>query len=194
MLPFIRPTIPPPDAWLPYLQEAYQQRRFANFGPLATRLEHALTDKYGNGQREAVLVASGTAGLTAALLALNVRGKVVMPAFTFPATAHAALCAGCQPLLCDVSPQTWELDPGALSRLLQRETVGAVIHVRAFGFCRDLNEIEDVVRPFGVPLLVDAAAALGGQTAQGAYVGCQGDLEVFSLHATKVFEIGRAHV
>jgi dTDP-4-amino-4,6-dideoxygalactose transaminase len=190
VIPFIRPTLPPPEQWLPYLREAWENRWFSNFGPLAGRLERALSEKYAGGRREAVLVANGTCGLTAALLACDVKGRVVVPAFTFAATAQAVLQAGCQPIFCDVSPRTWELEPDALDDLLRRENVGGVIHVRAFGFCRDLEEIERIVGRFGVPLVVDAAAALGAQRDDGEYAGSQGDLEVFSLHATKVFCVG----
>src|SRR5947209_5092077 len=109
MLPFIRPTVPPPDAWLPYLRPSYDQRVFANRGPAVRRLEAALETKYGGPEREAVLVSSCTSGLTAMLCALGASGRVVIPAFTFPATAQAVLQSGCRPLFCDVSPQTGEL-------------------------------------------------------------------------------------
>jgi dTDP-4-amino-4,6-dideoxygalactose transaminase len=194
MIRFIRPTIPAPEHWLPYVREAYQHRWFSNFGPLATRLEHALVEKFRPPGREAVLVANCTAGLTAALLALDVKGKVVVPSFTFPATAQAVLQAGCQPIFCDVSPRTWELDPHELDRLLGVAKAAAVIHVRAFGFCRDLEAIELAVARHGIPLVIDAAAALGAERDDGQPAGSQGDLEVFSLHATKVFAVGEGGV
>lgn len=141
-----------------------------------------------------MLVASCTTGLIAALLALRVRGIVVVPSFTFPATAHAVALAGCQPMFCDVSPVTWELDPDALLNILQAGRIGAVIHVRSYGFGRDLSPVERLTRRFGVPLIVDAAAALGGRLNDGRWIGHQGELEVFSLHATKVFGIGEGGV
>jgi dTDP-4-amino-4,6-dideoxygalactose transaminase len=105
------------------------------------------------------------------------------------------LQAGCQPLFCDVSPRTWELDLDALTALLRgRQSIGAVIHVRSFGFCRDLGPLENLTRTRGVPLIVDAAAALGGRLEDGRWCGGHGDVEVFSLHATKVFGIGEGGV
>lgn len=193
MLRFIRPTIPEPPEWLPFLADSYRQRVYTNFGPAASRLEEALSEKYG-GERRAVLTASATAGLTAALLALQVRGEVIVPAFTFAATAQAVLQAGCRPLFSDVSPHTWELDLDALTHLLQHRRVGAVIHVRAFGFCQDLQPLEEVVRAHHIPLIIDAAAALGGRLDDGRWCGGQGDVEVFSLHATKVFGVGEGGV
>jgi dTDP-4-amino-4,6-dideoxygalactose transaminase len=194
MIRFIRPTIPLPETWLPYVREAYENRWFSNGGPLARRFEKALIRKFDIRDREAVMLSNCTDGLCATLLALGIRGNVVIPAFTFPATAHAALRAGCQIRLCDVSKETWELDPDALRRILQTENISAVIHVRAFGLCRDIAEIEEIARRFGVPLVVDAAAALGGRTDRGEYVGSQGVAEVFSLHATKVFAVGEGGV
>ncbi len=194
MIKFIRPTIPPPEKWLPYVREAYESRWFSNNGPLGRRFEKALLAKYGLRDRDAVLLASCTDGLTATLLALSIEGNVAIPAFTFPATAQAVVRAGCRPVLCEVSRNTWELDPEELSRLLRRGRISAVIHVRAFGFCRDVSEIEDVCRQFGVPLIIDAAAALGGRNEQGDYAGSQGVAEVFSLHATKVFAVGEGGV
>ena len=190
MIRNVRPCVPPPVEWLPWLEESYRARWFTNGGPLVARLEAALTQKYGAGRRRAVLVSSGTAGLVATLLALEIRGKVVVPAYTFPATAHAIAQAGCEPLLCDVSPDTWELCPSALRTLLQRERVAAVMHVRAYGFCRSLDDIEMLAAEAGVPLIVDAAAALGGSEPGGVFAGQRGCAEVFSLHATKVFAVG----
>jgi dTDP-4-amino-4,6-dideoxygalactose transaminase len=182
--PFIRPELPEPERWLPYLQPAYDQRRFANGGPAATLLERRIAADYGAG-REAVLVSSGTAGLLGALLALELRGsRVALPSFTFAASAHAVRLAGCEPVFCEVSPLTWELEPDALARL----DVDAVLHVRPFGLHRDLGAIEDVCAEKRIPLVVDSAAALGSAA------GDAGTAEVFSLHATKSLGVGEGGV
>lgn len=193
-IPFIRPTVPPVEEWERFLAASYQERRFSNFGPAHRHFEQALTGKYGRGGREAVLMSSGTAGLVAALLALKVKGKVAMPAFTFSATAHAVFLAGCRPLFCDVDPDTWELNPSALEEMLRRERVGAILLVRPFGFARDLGWAERLGRAYGVPIIVDSAAGLGGLLDNGTPVGNQGTIEVFSLHVTKVFGIGEGGV
>ena len=189
-IPFIRPTMPEPHEWLPFLEESYRRKVFTNFGPCAERLEHELTERFGGGRRRTVLTANATLGLTAALLALNVRGGVIVPSFTFAATAQAVLAAGCVPVLADVDPHTWELALSEVERLWKRQPIGAVVHVRSFGFCRDLREMTDWTHAHNVPLVIDAAAALGGWLPDGRWAGQQGDLEVFSLHATKVFGIG----
>jgi dTDP-4-amino-4,6-dideoxygalactose transaminase len=187
---FIRPTVPEPAAWLPYLRRSYDERIFSNSGPAARRLEAALAERYAGPDREVILAANCTAGLTAALLAVGATGRVVVPAFTFPATAQAVLQSGCRPVFCDVSPVTWELDPEALATVLRRYPASVVMPVRAFGFCRDLADVTAVATRHGARVVVDAAAALGGRLADGTPVGRQGDIEIFSMHVTKVFGIG----
>ena len=194
LIRFIRPTVPEPEAWLPHLRSSYEQRVFANTGPAAVRLEAALTRRYATSDREAVLVANCTSGLTAALLAVGATGRVIVPAFSFPATAQAVLQAGCEPMFCDVSPDTWELDPQRLSEALAGGQASTVLHVRAFGFCRDLAGLAEIAARHQARFLVDGAAALGGRLPEGAWVGGQGEAEVFSMHVTKVFGIGEGGV
>jgi len=190
LIRFIRPTVPEPEAWLPHLRSSYDQRVFANSGPAAVRLEAALTDRYAGADREVILVANCTSGIAAALLAVGASGRVVVPAFSFPATAQAVLQSGCRPVFCDVSRDTWEMDPGALDEVLARYPASAVVHVRAFGFCRDVEPIETIAARHRAHLIIDGAAALGGRLESGAWAGQQGDAEAFSMHVTKVFGVG----
>lgn len=81
-----------------------------------------------------------------------------------------------------------------LERLLLAREVHAVMPVRAYGLARDFDALERVCARHGVPMIVDAAAALGGVLTNGTTVGQQGEAEVFSLHATKVFGIGEGGV
>lgn len=184
--PFIRPSVPGPEEWLPDLAASYEAGWFSNRGPALQSFEQELAERFG---RPATAVANATVGLTAVLLALEVRGRVVLPAFTFPATACAVDLAGCEPVFCDVDAETWEIEPAALEEALAGGAA-AVIHVRAFGLCRDLSAVEDVCAAAGVPLVVDSAAGLGGRTAAGDEIGNAGVCEVFSLHATKPFAVG----
>jgi dTDP-4-amino-4,6-dideoxygalactose transaminase len=155
---------------------------------VAERLEREVAARCAAPGREAVAVASATAGLTAALIALDVTGRVAMPAFTFPATAHAAVLAGCRPVLCDVEPDTWELSPAAVRDAVAVHGARAVLHVRPFGFVRDVGAVQDAAA--GRPVIVDSAAAFGGTGDDGRAPGHAGDAEVFSFHATKVMAIG----
>lgn len=186
---YIKPVMPEPEEWLPYLRESYASGYYANFGPAVRLFERRLQERYARG-RAVVTAPNATNGLVTALQALGVKGRVLTPAYTFPATAQAILMAGCTPKFCDVAESTWELDPGCVERALQDPQVGAVMHVRAYGFAHDLSWLEELARRRGIPLIVDAAAAIGGEASRQGHVGQQGDMEVFSFHATKVFGIG----
>ena len=188
--PFLRPSVPAPEEWLPDLEASYEAGWFSNRGPAVQAFEQELAERFG---RPTTAVANATIGLAAVLMALDVRGRVVLPAFTFPATACAIQLAGCEPVFCDVDKETWELDPAALKEALAGD-VAAAVHVRAFGLCRDLSEVEDVCTAAGVPLVVDSAAGLGGRTDAGDAIGHAGFCEVFSLHATKPFAVGEGGV
>jgi dTDP-4-amino-4,6-dideoxygalactose transaminase len=192
-IPYIKPLIPPPEAWIGHLKESYASGYYANFGPAVRNFEHQLKSKYAR-DRAVISCPSATHGLVCALQALGIRGKVLMPSYTFVATAQAVLMAGCEPVFGDISPQTWELDPAVAESLVEREDIQAIIHVRAFGFGHDLAAMQELAASHRLPLIVDAAAALGTHASATGHVGQQGDVEIFSLHATKVFAIGEGGV
>ena len=192
--PFLRPYMPPPDRWTRYLERSYAAGRYTNFGPVNDLFERQLELFAAIPGRRAVTCASATSGLAAVLMGLGVQGKVVVPSFTFPATLHSVMMAGCHPVLCDVDATTWELSPEIVESVLNRHGISAVVHVRAFGFCRDLRPISRLCEGAGIPLVIDAAAAMGGSISPGVASGGQGTAEVFSLHATKVLGIGEGGV
>jgi dTDP-4-amino-4,6-dideoxygalactose transaminase len=189
-LRFVRPLVPGPEKWAPFLVPAYTSRWFSNHGPVVQRFERELLERCAVPNREVAVVSSATSGLVASLIALGIQGPVAVPAFTFPATAHAVRLAGCTPVFCDIDPDTWELDPRAAAEAVEAAGCVAIIHVRAFGLCRDLSEVEALAGQLGVPLIVDSAAAFGGHTESGPALGAGGAAEVFSFHATKPFGIG----
>jgi dTDP-4-amino-4,6-dideoxygalactose transaminase len=184
--PFVRPKIPPPESWTGYLEEVYERRYFTNFGVREQLLEERLTQRYVQGDGRATLTCNATAGLTAALIATGVRGNVVVPAFTFPATMHAIIAARCEPVLCDVDPDTWEMSAETLAAALHQRECVAIMPVRVYGFVRDYSSLIATAAAHGLEVIIDAAAAFGGGPLK-----CQENVsEVFSLHATKSFGIG----
>lgn len=187
--PFQRPLLPAVSAWSPWLDRAYASHWFSNNGALALALEAQLAARCG---RAVSLACNGTAAITAALQALNRRGVVVLPSFTFPATLSAVQQAGLQPVLADVNAQTWELDVPSVEAALagMSEPVAAVLGVRVFGLCRDHDALSAWCREREIPLVLDSAAALGGHLADGRPAGSEGTMETFSMHATKVFAVG----
>lgn len=189
-LRFIRPLIPDPDAWTPYLASAYRARHFSNFGPAAALFETGMAERFANG-RSAISVSNCTAGLVAALHGLGITGKVVIPSFTFAATAHAVLQSGCTPLLCDIDPITLHLCPAALESLLKDHEVGGIMPVRALGLWDSLEPVISIADSRSIPVVIDAAPTLGAPKQPAS---SPDHVEVFSLHATKTFAIGEGGV
>ena len=184
---FIRPAVPSAERWTRYLEPAYRRRHYSNFGPVNQAFEAAMAARFGNG-RAAVTASSATSGLTIALSALGVRGRVLVPSFTFAATALSVQAAGCVPVFCDCSPQSLQVPAGAVADALRSiGEISAILVVRPFGITEDLDELENLARDHGCQIVIDAAAALGSPNANGAASGLA---EVFSLHATKCFAIG----
>lgn len=192
LFPFLRPDLPSPNEWVHLLDIAYDNRYFSNFGALATRLADQMGAAYLASGYQGLLCSSNTAGLTAVLQALDVAGrKVALPDFTFAATPQAILSAGATPVICDIDSQTWELSPESLRSALEAHPdIAAVVHVRPFGLIRDISAIRAVCAEYGRPLLIDAAAGLGAPTDSARFGSDHGEIEVFSLHATKVFAVG----
>jgi dTDP-4-amino-4,6-dideoxygalactose transaminase len=189
LIRYIRPLLPPLHEWSAFLDASYASRYFANRGPAVRLFEESLQAKYARG-RAVVSGPNATATLVCALQALGVQGPVLTPSLTFAATPQAVRMAGCTPTFCDIDPDTWELDAAAAEKILEQGGIQAILHVRAYGFGHDLVRLEALAREHRIPLIVDAAAALGGRASIEGQVGQQGDVEVFSLHATKVFAIG----
>lgn len=184
--PFVRPEIPRPEEWTPFLEIAYERRYFTNFGTVETRFASELADKFGDEETAVTLACNATAGLTAALIANDVSGLVAVPDFTFPATLTAVLAAGCEPLVCDVNASTGEIDASALAEHPFVDRLNAIMPVRTYGFVRDLTPLVDLAEKLSIPIIVDSAAALGAADVSAS----RNITEVFSLHATKSFGIG----
>jgi dTDP-4-amino-4,6-dideoxygalactose transaminase len=185
----VRPDVPEPADWLPYLSESYDWRRFANFGPAATRFEAALTAQFGEADDAFVAASSATSALAACLIAEGVTGRVLVSAFTFPASASAIRMARAEPALIDVDPASWACDVASLERGLDHPGVAAVMLVAPFGITQDFSAHVALCAARGIPAVIDNAAGLGGG-GRGRRALRGTAYEVYSLHATKPFAIG----
>ena len=138
------------------------------------------------------LVSSCTAALHLALLALGIkRGEAVLvPAFTFPATANVAENVGARVVMCDVDPRSYVMTPQGVKRALEADAgIRAVIVVHEFGYPAAIAEIAAIARERGVRLIEDAACALG-TLADGRAPGHLGDLACYSFHPRKAVTTG----
>jgi dTDP-4-amino-4,6-dideoxygalactose transaminase len=160
---------------------------FLTMGPKVAEFEaglaHACATEHG------VAVSSGTAALHLAVLALGIGegDEVIVPAYTFPATASAVALTGARPVLVDVEPQTMNLDPARVYEAVTQET-RAVIAVHLFGRPLDWDALQSAVPP-DVALIEDAAGALGARW-RGMRCGGLGLMGCLSFHPRKVVTTG----
>ncbi len=187
----MRPKLPDSAALAPYLKEIDENRWYSNFGPLERRFEARLAEHFAIGARELVCVSNGTQGLIVALQSVTRApvGYCVMPAFTFAATAHAAVAAGLEPWFVDVEAETWTLTPEMLREQLPRldEPVAAVMPVAPFGAAPDVAGWDAFCEETGIPVVIDAAASFDTAIAGHSPV-------MISLHATKALGIGEGGI
>lgn len=186
--PLIRSAIPRPEAWLELIDVAYRSGRFSNFGPLSRRLEDEFVARWGTRGTTCVLASSGTAAITAALIATGVEGKVLVPAFTFPATLAAIRMAHATPIVIDVDPHDWRVLPAALDRAFAATQARAAVVVNPFGLMFDFSPHAQVASRRKAVLVIDNAAGLGIERTPYEKDGLV--FEAYSLHATKPFGIG----
>jgi dTDP-4-amino-4,6-dideoxygalactose transaminase len=196
---FQAPALPPLDALAPYYRLAEEARWYANGGPCAQLLSERLAAAVGGGA-EAVLVSNATAGLLVALRAVvgeavGDRRLVVLPSFTFVATAAAVQWAGFEPLLVDVDTRTWHLDLDAVDAALEARAgeVAAVLACSTFGTpptAKEQARLDGLAAAHGIGVVYDSAAAFGACDDQDRPAGRSGHAEVFSFHATKPFAVG----
>jgi len=156
-------------------------------GPKVAAFEKAFGARHG--VKHAIAVTSATTGLHLALAALDIGpgDEVIVPAFTWVATANVVLYCGATPVFADVDRATFNVDPKDLRQRVTSRTK-AVIPVHLFGLCADMDAVRAVLRP-DIKIIEDAACAAGASW-QGRSAGALGDLGVFSFHPRKSITTG----
>jgi dTDP-4-amino-4,6-dideoxygalactose transaminase len=184
-LPFARIPTPPLERVMERLRPSYEAGRLTN-GPLVRTLEEATADRLG--ARHVVAVSSGTAGLMLALRVIAPADQpVLLPSFTFSASAHAVAWNGLVPRFADCEERTFHLDPHDAEQRLG--DAGTIMPTHLFGAPCRAERFEALARRAGSALVFDAAHGFGA-TRQGRPVGQFGDAEVFSLSPTKLLTSG----
>ncbi len=176
-----RPNLPGRAAFLKRAGDILDRAWLTNNGTYVQQLEKMLAER--TRVKHCIPMANGTIALEVAIRALKLSGEVIVPSFTFIATAHALQWLNITPVFCDVGPRTHNLDPARVEELITPRTTG-IIGVHLWGRCCDVEGLTAVARKHGLHLLFDAAHALGCSY-QGRPVGGLGEAEVFSFHATK---------
>lgn len=161
-------------------------------GPVVERFEKELGRWTGGA--EVVAVSSGTAALHLALLSLGIGpgDEVVTSAFSFPATANAIELAGARPVFVDIEPGTFNIDASAIKARLGPRTK-AILPVHEFGLMADMEAVASIAKEAGVPVVEDAACALGAWqmiAGQKIMAGAAGTIGCFSFHPRKSITTG----
>ena len=152
-------------------------------GPVVADLETRFAKWCG--AKHAIAVSSGTAGLHLAMLAHGIKAgdEIITSAFTFIASANAALYVGARPVFVDVDPQTFNLDPSLVEAAITPHT-RAILPIHLYGYPAAIPELDAIAKRHGLVLIEDACQAHGA-TVNGRKVGTFGASAVFSLYPTK---------
>ena len=178
-----RPNIGSREAFLKYVGEIFDRRWLSNNGPLVQQFEQRVADYHG--VKHCVAMCNGTVALEIAIRALGLEGEVIVPSYTFIATAHALHWQAITPVFADIDSATHNLDPEAVRRMITPRTTG-IIGVHLWGRPAPVEALQAVADDHGLKLMFDAAHAFGCSSG-GRMVGNFGTCEVLSFHATKFF-------
>ncbi|MEM6885660.1 MAG: aminotransferase class I/II-fold pyridoxal phosphate-dependent enzyme [Verrucomicrobiota bacterium] len=171
-----------------YVQECIQTGWISSQGRFVNEFENQFSKLHGD--REAVAVSNGTVAIHLALMALGVGegDEVIVPNFTFAASASAIVHAGATPVFVDVDPESWLLDLDQVRAAITKKT-RAVLAVHLYGLPCAMHELNEIAEEHGLFVIEDAAEALGSRIA-GKPVGVFGDVATFSFFGNKTLTTG----
>jgi dTDP-4-amino-4,6-dideoxygalactose transaminase len=178
-----RPNIGDKEAFLAYVDQIFERRWLSNDGPLLQEFEARVAAHLG--VRHCVAMCNGTIALEIAIRATGMEGEVIVPSYTFVATAHALQWQGITPVFADIDPATHTLDPEAVRSMITPRTTG-IIGVHLWGRAAPVEALQALADEYDLRLLYDSAHAFSCSHG-GRMIGNFGDCEVLSFHATKFF-------
>lgn len=176
-----RPNIGNREALLGRINDLLDRRWLTNDGPLVREFESRIASYVG--VKHCVAMCNATVALEIAIRALELKGEVIVPSYTFIATAHSLQWQEITPVFADINPLTHNIDPAAVERLITPKTSG-IIGVHVWGRPCDTEALEALGRRHHLRVMYDAAHAFGCSH-RGKMIGGFGACEVFSFHATK---------
>jgi dTDP-4-amino-4,6-dideoxygalactose transaminase len=178
-----RPNIGNRDRLMERINDMLDRHWLTNNGPFVQEFEHKLAEFLK--VKHCLVVCNATIALEISERALGLKGEVIVPSFTFVATAHSLQWQEITPVFCDINPDTHNIDITKIERLITPRTTG-ILGVHVWGRACNIEMLNFIARKHNLRLMYDAAHAFGCSH-QGQMIGSFGDLEVFSFHATKFF-------
>jgi dTDP-4-amino-4,6-dideoxygalactose transaminase len=178
-----RPNIGNRQRFEARMTDILDRKWLTNGGKYVRELEDRIAEYVG--VKHCIAMCNATVALEIVIRALGLTGEVIVPSFTFVATAHALQWQQIVPVFCDIDPATHNIDPRRVEELITPSTTG-IIGVHLWGRACDTEALGAIARHHNLHLIYDAAHALACSH-EGRMVGNFGDAEVFSFHATKFF-------
>ncbi|PWU01680.1 MAG: dTDP-4-dehydro-6-deoxyglucose aminotransferase [Terriglobia bacterium] len=178
-----RPNIGNRERLLARFNDLLDRRWLTNGGPFLQEFEERLADYLG--VPECIAICNGTIALEIAIRALGLAGEVLVPSFTFIATAHALQWQHITPVFCDIDRRTHHLNPELVESRITPQTTG-ILGVHLWGEPCAIEALTEIANRRRLALLFDASHAFGCSH-RGRMIGNFGRAEVFSFHATKCF-------
>jgi dTDP-4-amino-4,6-dideoxygalactose transaminase len=178
-----RPNIGNRAALLGRINDLLDRRWLTNNGPFVQEFEQRIADLLG--VKHCIAMCNATVALEIAARALELHGEVIVPSFTFIATAHSLQWQEITPVFCDVDLATHNLDPMKVEAMITPRTTG-IIGVHVWGRPCAIESLTEIAQRHKLKLMFDAAHAFGCSY-EGQMIGNFGEAEVFSFHATKFF-------
>ncbi|PSN16450.1 dTDP-4-dehydro-6-deoxyglucose aminotransferase [filamentous cyanobacterium CCT1] len=176
-----RPNVGDRDRLLERINDILDRKWFSNNGNYVQEFERKISEY--TGAKHCIAICNGTIALEILVRALGLTGEVIIPSFTFVATAHALQWQEITPVFCDIDPATHTLDPNQVKRLITPRTSG-IIGVHVWGRPCQTEELAEIAAQYNLKLAFDASHAVGCSH-NGQMIGNFGEAEVFSFHATK---------
>ncbi|MDA8219786.1 MAG: aminotransferase class I/II-fold pyridoxal phosphate-dependent enzyme [Dehalococcoidales bacterium] len=178
-----RPNIGDRKLLLDRINDVLDRDWLTNRGPYVQEFERRVAEYLG--VKHCIAMCNATVALEILARAAGLHGEVIVPSFTFIATAHALQWQEITPVFCDVDPHTHNIDPTKIEAMITPRTTG-IIGVHVWGRPCDVDALTSIAHNRNLRLLFDAAHAFGCSY-QGRMIGGFGDAEVLSFHATKFF-------
>jgi perosamine synthetase len=167
-------------------------RAWLRQGPETKRFEEEICKLTGS--KYAVATSSGTGALHLSLLALGIRGKVLVPSLTFPATSNVIVNSGGTPIFVDIDPRIYTIDPDEIERVVKKdEDITAIMPVHIFGMPAEMDRIRETAEVHDLRIIEDCAQAFGAAYKKRS-VGLWGDTGCFSFDTVKPFTSGEGGV
>jgi len=164
------------------------ERRWLRQGPEVEKFEKKICKLTGS--KYAVATSSCTGALHLSLLALGIKGKVLVPSLTFPATCNAVVNSGNIPVFVDIDPRIYTIDPEEIEKIARKDKdIKAIMPVHIFGMPAEMDRIKEIAETYDLRIIEDCAQAFGAKYKKRS-VGMWGDVGCFSFDTVKPFTSG----